>query len=79
MTVSARQGITDLGFSDENVIDAIQALEDSDFHKSMSPVKPGFTNWQDVYKSSFTDVELYIKFQQAKNGNFYMLLSFKER
>ncbi|USE35723.1 type II toxin-antitoxin system MqsR family toxin [Endozoicomonas sp. SCSIO W0465] len=76
MTGSARQGIVSLGFSDEDVIGAIQALTDSDFYKSMSPEHPGFTHWQDVYKSSFKSKALYIK---GQSGQFYLLISFKEK
>ena len=79
MTGAARQGIVSLGFSLEDVVDAIQSLEDSDFYKSMSPNNPNFVCWQDVYKSSFKGTDLYIKFQQARDNTFYMLLSFKEK
>lgn len=79
MTGSSRQGAASLGFSDEEIMNAIQALGDSDFYKSMAPTSPGFINWQDVYKSHFRDVELYIKFQLAKSGELFILLSFKEK
>lgn len=39
MTVSAKQGQIILGFSDEDVVDAIQNLQWSDFYKSMAPVE----------------------------------------
>ncbi len=32
--------------------------------------------WQDVYKSSFKGIELYIKFQQDSHG--YFTIGFKE-
>lgn len=79
MTGSARQGATEIGFSDDDVIEAIQNLEASDFYKSMIPEKLGFTNLQDVYKSHFQNVELYIKFQKTKSGEYFMLISFKEK
>ena len=66
-----------LNFSDVDVVNAIQALTSNDFYKSMSPEKPGFTAWQDVYKSSFQGAELYIKFQI--NHKKELILSFKER
>ena len=77
MTFSAQQGQMLLNFSDKDVVDAIQALSGTDFYKSMLPVKPGFTAWQDVYKSSFKEVDLYIKFQV--NHNKELILSFKEK
>lgn len=77
MTFSAQQGQLLLNFSDRDVVDAIQALSDADFYKSMSPIKPGFTAWQDVYKSSFKGINLYIKFQI--NHNKELILSFKEK
>jgi motility quorum-sensing regulator/GCU-specific mRNA interferase toxin len=77
MTVSAKQGQTLLGFSDKDVIDTIQNLTNNNFYKSMEPVKPGFTAWQDVYISKFNDVSLYIKFQINTDGE--LILSFKEK
>ncbi|QBR83820.1 type II toxin-antitoxin system MqsR family toxin [Legionella israelensis] len=77
MTVSAKQGQVSLGFTDEDVVSAIQALTNRDFYKSMAPRRPGFTAWQDVYKSQFKGVELYIKFQVGTRGE--LILSFKEK
>lgn len=77
MTFSAQQGQLSLNFNDMDVVKAIQALTDNDFYKSMSPKRPGFTAWQDVYKSTFKGVELYIKFQV--NHKKELILSFKEK
>ncbi|MCP3907634.1 MAG: type II toxin-antitoxin system MqsR family toxin [Oceanicoccus sp.] len=77
MTGSARRGAFELGFSDEKVVAAIQALTRADFYKSMSPKTAGFTAMQDVYKSRFRGVDLYIKFQLLPDGQ--LLLSFKAR
>ncbi|HAT1597535.1 TPA: type II toxin-antitoxin system MqsR family toxin [Legionella pneumophila] len=77
MTVSAKQGQVSLGFTDDDVVGAIQALTNRDFYKSMAPRHPGFTAWQDVYKSRFKGVELYIKFQVGTRGE--LILSFKEK
>ncbi len=77
MTVSAKQGQLLLGFSDQDVIDAIHSLTNNDFYKSMEPKTPGFTAWQDVYKSNFKGVHLYIKFQVNTYGE--LILSFKEK
>ena len=77
MTYSAKQGQINLGFTNKNVVEAIQALTTRDFYKSMLPKHPGFSAWQDVYKSRFNGVELYIKFQIGAHGE--LILSFKEK
>lgn len=77
MTASAKQGQIMLGFTDQDVVDAVQNLQPYDFYKSMAPKKPGFTAWQDVYKSCFNGMELYIKFQVGSQGE--LILSFKEK
>jgi len=77
MTFSAMQGQYELDFSDQDVVDAIQTLAEMDFYKSMPPRHGGFTAWQDVYKSTFRGIGLYIKFQKDKFGE--MIISFKRR
>ncbi len=77
VTSSAKKSYIELGFTELDVVDAIQALTQDNFFKSMSPYTPGFINWQDVYKSRFRDVDLYIKFQV--NAKQELILSFKER
>lgn len=77
MTYSAMQGQYELGFSDQDVVDAIQALTGSDFYKSMPPKHDNYSAWHDVYKLSFKKVDLYIKFQIDKKGE--MIISFKAR
>lgn len=77
MTYSAMQGQYALGFTDQDVVDAIQALSHADFYKAMPPMHEGFSAWHDVYKSTFKGIQLYIKFQIDKNGE--MIISFKER
>ncbi|WP_242604525.1 type II toxin-antitoxin system MqsR family toxin [Legionella gresilensis] len=77
MTFSAKQGQIALGFTDTDVVNAIQSLKESDFYKSMAPHHPGFVAWQDVYKTRFEGVELYIKFQIGTRGE--LILSFKEK
>lgn len=77
MTVSAKQGQMLLGFSDQEIVDAIQNLTNKDFYKSMEPINLGFTAWQDVYKSKFKGFHLYIKFQVNTYGE--LILSFKEK
>lgn len=77
MTASAMRGQYELGFSDQDIVDVIQALTKLDFYKSMQPIHIGFTAWQDVYKSIFKNVELYMKFQIDKRGK--IIVSFKAR
>jgi hypothetical protein len=77
MTYSAMQGQYELGFSDQDVVSAIQALTRADFYKSMPPKHRGFSAWQDVYKIIFKEMKLYIKFQIDKRGE--VIISFKAR
>lgn len=77
MTSSAKQGQVSLDFSDKNVVDAIQGLQELNFYKSMPPINPKFVAWQDVYKTHFNEVDLYIKFQV--NVKRELILSFKEK
>lgn len=77
MTYSAMQGQYELGFDDQDVVDAIQALTSDDFYKSMPPKHENYSAWHDVYKSTFKNVDLYIKFQIDKRGE--IIISFKAR
>jgi hypothetical protein len=77
MTTSAKQGQVMLNFTDEDVVATIQHLVPSDFYKSMPPIHAHFTAWQDVYKTQFKGINLYIKFQI--NENRELILSFKEK
>ena len=77
MTSSAKQGQITLNFSNEDVVDAIQGLKERNFYKSRPPINPKFVAWQDVYKTNFNEVDLYIKFQV--NVKRELILSFKEK
>jgi hypothetical protein len=77
MTFSAMQGQYALGFSDQDVVDSVQALTCADFYKSMPPKHGSYSAWHDVYKTTFKKVDLYIKFQIDNRGE--MIISFKER
>lgn len=77
MTYSAMQGQYELGFSDQDVVDAIQKLTYADFYKSMPPKHENYSAWHDVYKTIFKNLELYIKFQIDKRGE--IIISFKAR
>jgi motility quorum-sensing regulator/GCU-specific mRNA interferase toxin len=76
-TATAFRDAQELGFSRDEMIDAIQSIRASDFYKSMT----AYANpqlWQDVYRVRFRDQELYVKFT-SKPGGGYVLLSFKEK
>jgi hypothetical protein len=77
MTTSAKKTQFALGFSDQDVVDTIQAISDRDFYKSMEPIAPGFTAWQDVYKPKFLGIDLYVKFQI--NNKNQLIVSFMEK
>lgn len=65
-----------LGFTKDDVVNAIQALTRKNFYKSMPPHNLKCAEWQDVYHLRFKGIDLYIKFQINENGE--LLLSFKE-
>lgn len=77
MTASAMQGQYAIGFSDQDVVDAIQSLTSNEFYKSMCPIHHEFSARQDVYKSVFKNIALYIKFQVDSRGK--VIVSFKAR
>jgi len=77
MTVSATQGMYDLGFAFQDVVDVIQSLTAFDFYKSMQPKHSEFTAWQDVYRPIFKGIRLYVKFQVDRRGQ--IIVSFKEK
>jgi len=77
MTLVARQDAMAIGFSDQDVVDAIQALTPADFYKTMAPNSPHFTANHDVYRPNFNGLDLYIKFQLSANGQ--VVVSFKEK
>ena len=76
LTVSARNGARALGFSDEDIVEAIQGLTSQDLHKSMTSYHD-HTLWQDVYLPTYRNVDLYVKFT-AGDDSCYWLLSFKQ-
>ena len=75
MTYSARKGMFELGFNNKDAVNAIQGIKDSDFYKSMT-TNNNHKLWQDVYRTLYKGVMLYIKFQQDSDG--YFTISFKE-
>lgn len=76
MTGSSRITATALGFDDQDVVDAIQAIKSTDFYKTMPPIKMPSSPNHDVYRFSFKGVEIYAKFQNLCG---FIVVSFKER
>jgi motility quorum-sensing regulator/GCU-specific mRNA interferase toxin len=75
LTKSALHGIRSLHMSEREALQVIQALDSSQFSKSMTT----FVNhrvWQDVYHAKFRGIGLYVKFQKM---DVYFVISFKER
>lgn len=77
MTYSAMRGQYELGFSDQDVVDVVQAITNADFCKSMQPKHSAFSEWQDVYKPTFKGIKLYVKFQVDRRRE--IIISFKAR
>lgn len=65
-----------MGFSQQDMVDAIQQLKRNDFVKSMT-THADHRIWQDVYNTEYNGYQLYIKFQVDEVGHF--IISFKEK
>lgn len=76
ITATALKNARSMGFSQEDMIAAIQQLKRKDFFKSMT-THIDHRIWQDVYYSEYNGYLLYIKFQINEAG--YFIVSFKER
>lgn len=75
LTASARAGIVALDWDDEVAVRVIQKLSSRHFYKSMTCYGNSKV-WQDVYRTVYEEIKLYIKFQQDEDG--YFTISFKE-
>ena len=75
VTSTALVDARSMGFSMQDMVDAIQQLKRKDFIKSMTTYVDHRT-WQDVYKTEYNEYSLYIKFQVDEMGHF--VISFKE-
>jgi motility quorum-sensing regulator/GCU-specific mRNA interferase toxin len=76
VTATALKDARALGFSQQDMIDAIQQLKRRDFVKSMT-THVDHRIWQDMYNTEFNGYLLYIKFQVDEAGHF--IISFKEK
>jgi len=67
----------DLGLGYGDVIEAVLLLSPAEFYKTMESERvPG--SWQDVYRSSYAGLRLYIKVQINARG-LAVVIQFKER
>ncbi len=76
ITRSSLKDANGLGFSETEVIDTILDLKQSDIYKSMT-THQSTRIWQDVYKTSKNNIDLYIKLQ-ISNNNEGVVVSFKK-
>ncbi|HSW94136.1 MAG TPA: type II toxin-antitoxin system MqsR family toxin [Gammaproteobacteria bacterium] len=76
VTGTALKDARAIGFSQQDMVDAIQQLKRTDFVKSMT-THADHRVWQDVYNTEFNGYLLYIKFQVDEMGHF--IISFKEK
>ncbi len=75
ITNSSRVSYTALGFSDEETLETILALDPKDIYKSM-PSEKNPESWQDVYHKHAKGIDLYIKLQIVEKA---IVISFKEK
>lgn len=76
VTATALKDARAMGFSQQDMVDAIQRLTRKNFVKSMTTYADHRV-WQDVYNTEFNGYCLYIKFQIDETGHF--VISFKEK
>jgi len=70
-------GANELGFSREDIVEAVLSLGENDFYKSMEAEQfPGL--WQDVYHLWYRGVLLYIKLQMDMKGRA-VVIQFKRK
>lgn len=78
ITGSAIEGARKLGYSLEDVVEAVQALEPGDFIKSETEHSPKNSKiWHDTYNLPWGDRMLYLKFA-GETLIDVMLVSFKK-
>lgn len=65
-----------LGFSETEIIDTILELKQTNFYKAMT-TQQNTRTWQDVYKTSENNINLYIKLQISDNDEG-VVVSFKK-
>lgn len=77
----ALDGAAILNLGRQDIVDCIVALNEADFWKSMDAVNPHwFGCRQDVYKTRYLGVEVYVKFQYwPQSAARLYVVSFKEK
>jgi motility quorum-sensing regulator/GCU-specific mRNA interferase toxin len=76
ITATVLKNARSIGFSQQDIVDAIQQLKRINFVKAMT-THSDHRIWQDVYNTVFNGYSLYIKFQKDEIGHF--VISFKEK
>lgn len=76
VTSSALRDARTMGFTRQDMVDAIQQIKRRDFVKSMT-THADHRIWQDVYNTEYNGYFIYIKFQVDELGHF--VISFKEK
>jgi motility quorum-sensing regulator/GCU-specific mRNA interferase toxin len=79
ITAKAVRDAQAIGYSLEDVVDVVQALEPRDFVKSETAHNPpNHRMWHDTYVIPYDDMDLYLKFA-GETLTDIVLTSFKER
>lgn len=77
LTNSASTDIRSLGMTESEALKVVRALTDADFDKTMESNKvPGV--FQDVYKVTLGNRQLYVKFSWWEKFREYRVISFHE-
>lgn len=80
ITLTALNGLGELGFDSEDVRQCIGLLGPSDFHKTMPSIQMEGL-WQDVYKPSYCGHDIYLKIQVVDQygAGLVVVVSFKRK
>jgi hypothetical protein len=77
ITASSRVSVAKFGWGEEEIVLCILKLMTRDFYKSMTSYHSSKI-WQDVYRPTFQEVDLYVKLQISPEERG-VVISFKER
>ena len=75
MSHTARLNASELGIFEQDVIEIINRLESKEFYKSMTSYVD-HRIWQDVYRTQWRGILLYLKFAVDLNG--FIIISLKK-